>query len=130
MNRRLIKILLTAVLVALFYYNVAWAVLRCAHQENHAAQALAAHEPSSLHPDVNIDCSGPKYHTEFLAGPSKSTRFAQLTRDAGLDDFLISPDHSEIVIESSSQLILRKTLSPALLPIGPPRYLSLSVFRL
>ena len=130
MNRRFIKILLTAVLVALFYYNVAWAVLRCAHQENHAAQAIAAHEPSSLHPEVNIDCSGPKYHTEFLAGPSKTTSVSQLAGDAGFNGLLIVPDHSETVIYSSTQPVLHGRLSAAYLPIGPPRYLSLAVFRL
>src|SRR5918996_2540017 len=100
MNCRSVKrTLLTAVSFALLYYNVAWAVLRCPHQENHEAQELAAYELGSSHPDVNIDCTGPKYHTEFLAEPSKNSGVIQLARDGAFYGFFIAPDHSEIAID-------------------------------
>jgi hypothetical protein len=121
------KMAVAAVGVVLIYYNVAWAVLRCPHQENQS-QEIAVYDPDSWHRHVNIDCTGPEYHTEFLAGPSTNAELLQLTRDVAFDSFFGLSGHARA--GSASLLVLSEELSSAALPVGPPRYISLSVFRL
>lgn len=124
------KTALLAVGAVLLYYSVAWTVLRCPHFDSPHAQEVAAYEAESAHRHANLDCTGPKYHTEFLAGPSSASELLRFTRYAshgtvfpGIPDLCLSR------FESDSGITLSK-VSPAYLPFDLPRYLSLSVFRL
>lgn len=138
MNRRFSKTtVLTAVSLALFYYNVAWAVLRCPHQENHDHEIVIYDLSSSTgqlsfsassHP-MNLDCMGPKYHTEFLAGPSSTSELLRLTRDVSHGNvFVVLSSLASSRIENESVTLADK-VSPAALPYDLPRYLWLSVLR-
>lgn len=130
MNRWLFsRIALGAVGLVLLYYNVAWAVLRCPHQENQS-QEITAYEPDSWHRHANLDCTGPKYHTEVLAGPSNSEvlRLAGVIASQG-NLFVGFADPALKQIEDFSPLPLFDDRSSTGLPFGLPRYISLSVFR-
>lgn len=124
------KIALAAVGVVLLYYNAAWAVLRCPHLENPQAQEITAYEPGSWHRHANLDCTGPKYHTEFLAGPSNSEvlRLAGVIASQG-NLFVGFADPALKQIEDFSPLPLFDDRSSTGLPFDLPRYISLSVFR-
>jgi len=142
MNRPFLKTSTVAIVsLVLFYYSVAWAVLRCPHQENHSDYELAfsnissytaeASLPLSSHNQTNLDCPGLNYHTEFLAGPAAGSELIRLTRDI--------PSHANISLALSGverdraeyislKAVFDKSSSPNFL-IDLPRYLSLSVFR-
>lgn len=121
---------LVAVSFALLYYSVSWAVLRCPHFDNPQVQEIAAYEAELAHYHANLDCAGPKYHTEFLAGPSSASELLRFTRYATHGTvFPGIPNLGLSRFESDSGITLSK-VSPAYLPFDLPRYLSLSVFRL
>jgi len=139
MSRRLIKTsVLTAISVVLLYYNVAWAVLHCPHQQSHFDSEAVFYDSGAYaakilsygdHDRVNLDCTGPKFHTEMLAGPSTGSEFPWLTRDAA--------SHVNVLLawsgaQGPAQEIWRKVFvirgsSPS---FNLPQYLSLSVLRL
>ena len=130
MNRLLFKrTALAAVSLALLYYSVAWAVLRCPHQESHQGHEFVVYEAPS-HRQVNLDCAGPEYHTEWLAGPSTTSELLRHTRDVA--------SHVNVLFGLSSLaldqvgdvwlMILPDKVSVTS-PFGLPRYLSLSVLR-
>jgi hypothetical protein len=122
------KTALLAVGAVLLYYSVAWAVLRCPHLENRQAQEIAAYEPGSWHRHANLDCKGPKYHTEFLAGPSNSEvlRLAGVIVSQG-SRFVGFADPALKRIDSPLRVFDEGSLTA--LPFDLPRYLSLSVLR-
>ena len=81
MNHRFLNSFVASLIaIVLVYYSVAWAVLRCFHDEDHAGTETAVsvegrHQrdfsSSPLdHPEAAIDCMGSSYHTKILAGSS------------------------------------------------------------
>src|SRR5574341_495231 len=66
--------------VVLLYYSVAWSVLGCFHddedafsEQTFAYAGLQLNEFLDLpwhHATTHLDCEGPNYHTEALAGTS------------------------------------------------------------
>lgn len=141
MNRPFIKTIVVTLALTLLYYGVAWAVLRCPHQENHLDHEPALYDTTSYkaevsfpfpdHDQASLDCTGPSYHTEFLAGAAAGSELLRLTRD--------SPSRGNILLPLlgaernqagyiSRKAVFDKGSSPNFL-IDLPRYLSLSVFR-
>lgn len=125
------KTALLAVGAVLLYYSVAWAVLRCPHLENFQAQEIAAYEPGSWHRHANLDCTGPVYHTEFLAGPSTNSEvLRQVGVTASQENLLLGfADPALKQSQDFARLALFEDGSSSRLPFGVPRYISLSVFR-
>jgi hypothetical protein len=142
MNRPLVKTPVVMIIsLVLLYYSVAWAVLRCPHQENHLDHEPALYnttsykaEVSSAFPDhdqASLDCTGPSYHTEFLAGAAPGSELLRLTRDV--------PSRGNILLpllrteRNQAEYVSRKAVFDKGFPhnflIDLPRYLSLSVFR-
>lgn len=131
MNRPLFKrTALLGISLALLYYSVAWAVLRCPHQENHQGHEIAVYEPGPSHRHVNLDCTGPRYHTEFLAGPSTNSELLRLTRGVASHGIFVGFSGFALnQIEDVWRIALSDQVSSAALPFDLPRYLSLSVLR-
>ena len=142
MNRPLFKrTLLATVSFMLLYYNVAWAVLRCPHQENHAEHELVFYDTdllaatvslsSSTQSHVNLDCTGPKYHTEWLVGPATNSELLRLARDVasrvnvflGLSSFALDQVGNFWLLALSDK-------PSATFPFGLPLHISLSVLRI
>ncbi|HEV8719700.1 MAG TPA: hypothetical protein VGW77_03565 [Candidatus Binatia bacterium] len=141
MSRHRFKIILVSLVAfVLLYYSVAWAVLRCFHiegQENYQV-ALDTGEratgsnlasPNDVH--EYLDCMGSDYHTETLAGVSESLQQRLLSRDIASRVGDISIFQNTATAESGNHW-LRALFDGAARahPIGPPRYLSLSVLRI
>ncbi len=139
---RFIKVLVfAAVSLVLLYYNVAWAVLRCPHEENHPDLEVVSYDAGLYAAEIshsgpsrrqlNLDCTGPNYHTELLAGPSSTSELLRLTREIasranvffGLSRFALD------LVGDIWRIALSHNFSSASLPFALPRYLSLSVFR-
>jgi hypothetical protein len=131
MNRPLFKrTALAAVSLALLYYSVAWAVLRCPHQESHQGHEIAVYEGPSQR-QVNLDCTGPEYHTELLAGPSTTSELLRHTRDVASRVNVLFGS-SSLALDQVGDVWLNTLfdkVSSATSPFGLPRYLSLSVLR-
>ena len=119
--------------VTLLYYGVAWTVLNCFHEEksSYIAAYIEAMGQTSLdhsepiHAHTDIECLGPKYHTEFMAESSSTSRFHQFTVDTFVG-FRVP------TAELPSNLLAKAVFERfgSVLSIGPPRYLSLSILRL
>ena len=119
----------------LLYYSAACAVLRCFHDEDHSTEAAFvpasdlhakhAHLPISHHAQANLDCIGSNYHTESLAGPASPTELHRLTSRLAsrVTDDLTLPG---LAADGSRGI----RLSPVIFQAHPPRYLSLSIFRI
>jgi hypothetical protein len=143
MSRSFIKTsALAAVSLALLYYNVAWAVLRCPHQENHPDHEVVFYQTGSYLDGVsfplrsrdpaNLDCTGPDYHTELLAGPSTISELLRLTRDVSSRVnllFVWSNFALDQIRDVQPPASFDRMFSLTLLLVVP-RYISLSVFRL
>jgi hypothetical protein len=143
MSRSFIKTsALAAVSLALLYYNVAWAVLRCPHQENHPDHEVVFYKtgshldgvsfPFRFQDPANLDCAGPDYHTELLAGPSTISELLRLTRDVSSrvnSSFIWSNFALDQIMDARLATSFDR-MSSLTLPFVVPRYLSLSVFRL
>ena len=142
MNRPFFKrTLLAAVSLMLLYYNVAWAVLRCPHQEDHADHELVVYETgrngatvflsSPSHRHVDLDCAGPKYHTEWLVGPSTNSELLRLARDvASRVNVFFGLSSLALDQVGNFWLIALSDKPSATLPFGLPLYISLSVLRI
>ena len=141
MKRCVIKTaVFTAVSVVLLYYNIAWAVLRCPHQENHSDLGVVVYdsvahaaEIAFAHLDrnqANLDCTGQKYHTESLAGPSGTSEILRLA--GGVASHANLPLALPIVAKKSAQEIrLKAFLAKGFSPdFDLPQYLSFLVLRL
>lgn len=83
MNYRFVKSSLCSLIaLVLVYYSVAWAVLRCSHEDDFANAATAVPDASAYsagsfysfqsQDGAHLDCMGSDYHTESLAGVSVS----------------------------------------------------------
>ena len=139
MMRYLRILFVLTVSFVLLYYSVAWAVLRCSHDEDHSDQEVAqsledtASDLAVLNPDsTDIECIGQDYHTEFIASSSLSAEVHRLAFHiaSGIDAFQILQIRSE---HGAGDVWLRavfKGLSPLNFLIGISPYLSLSTLRI
>jgi len=140
MSRHRLKIFLVSLVsFVLLYYSVAWAVLRCSHDEDFAnteeavadASVQVAGSSYSLQSQdgAHLDCLGSDYHTETLGGFSDSLRQRHFSTDIAsrVTDSLFGSETAE-----SGNHWLRALFdgSARAHPIDPPRYLALSVLRI
>jgi hypothetical protein len=130
MNRYFFKnSIVAAVCCVLVYYSIAWAVLRCSHEEDASDYQTEIHDRGVNHMD--FECLRPDYHTETMAGPTPSelNRFiAEATPH--LNDVLVLRNVSP---NRDSNLWLRAAFETASLfnfSVPLPRYLALSVLRI
>ena len=143
MNRHLLKtFVVSLVSFVLLYYSVAWAVLRCSHEEDHGyhqvtlynadAHARGSSFASPNHVQEHLDCMAPDYHTESLAGPSSASQLHRLTTDitSHVYDFLTL---QRVAGNGATDLWLSavfERVTPRNFLIDSSRYLSLSVLRI
>ena len=143
MNYQFAKIfVVVTVSFVLLYYSVAWAVLRCSHDEDQShqeaflyngdASSQELHYSSPKPVPLNLECVGLDYHTELMAESSSPSELHRLKRD-------IAPDangvltHRTVSEYGASDALLRavfENLSSLSFPAGLPRYLSLSTLRI
>jgi len=129
--------------IVLLYYSVAWAVLRCLHDEDHAGTETAVsvaglHQSDFFsappnHPKADIDCMGSSYHTETLAGSSAPSQLNILTADvtSRVNGFLtLHGVAAETATENLWRMALFDRGSTLPFPTDSQRYLSLSVLRI
>jgi hypothetical protein len=127
--------------LVLVYYSVAWAVLRCSHDEDFAITAAAvsdagAHIAGSSYSlqsqdGAHLDCLGSDYHTETLGGFSASLQQRLLFTDSASHVTNSSILHGAGTAESGNLWLRAMFDGPTRAhPIGPPRYLSFSVLRI
>lgn len=132
--------ILLVVSFGLLYYSVAWAVLRCSHDEEFLEQEVALqnsadrdlHYMPSNAASLNLECVCLDYHTELMAGSSSPSQPQRLMPDMtpNIDGFVMFPTGSGY---RASDLWLRavfENLSSPSFSIGLPRYLSLSNLRI
>src|SRR5262245_7051110 len=75
MNRHFLKISVVMVIsFVLLYYSAAWAVLRCSHDDSEQEVVELSADP--VHP--SLECAGPDYHTESVAGASLPSQLDRL----------------------------------------------------
>jgi hypothetical protein len=142
MNRSIIKTSISSfIALVLVYYSVAWAVLRCSHDEDFANTAEAVSDASvriagssySLQSQdgAHLDCMGSDYHTETLAGSSASLQQRLLCTEIGSRVTDLSTFQNTGTAESGN-LWLRALFDGSAVahPIRLRRYLSLSVLRI
>jgi hypothetical protein len=131
MNHHLLKSLVAMVVAfVLLYYSVAWAVLRCSHDGDDSDHEVALLNGDPVH--LNLECVGPDYHTESMAGSSSPSQFDRLMPEVTrhVNDFLTLQTGSG---DAASDVWLRAVFetSPSLaFLIGLPSYLFLSILRI
>ncbi|HEY7560038.1 MAG TPA: hypothetical protein VIH18_35110 [Candidatus Binatia bacterium] len=142
MNHGFLKTFVVSLIaIVLVYYGVAWAVLRCFHDEDETGAEAAVsvdglHQGNFVpsrgkHPKADIECMGSNYHTETLAGSSAPSQTNILIADviSHVNAFLTLHDVAEAATENLWLAALFDRGSTLLFP-GSPRYLSLSVLRI
>jgi hypothetical protein len=143
MNRPFIKTSVVAIVsLVLLYYSVAWAVLRCFHDEHQINSEVILSDvdrhdkdfflSSPSHAHAYLDCMGPEYHIESLAESSSLSKLQRLTVNITShgNEFLRWQNVAE---EHATVLWLRALfdrVSPPIWPFQSPRYLSLSTLRI
>lgn len=140
MTRNLLRAVFAIVIsFVLLYYGIAWAVLRCSHDADHAVATEdvdATHEhfhEASLDPvHLDLECIGPNFHTEAMAETSSSRQLDRFLLGITplVNDFLtlrIVTANAEI--DTWLRTVFERSRSLAFL-IGPPSYLFLSVLRI
>ncbi len=142
MSRHRLKIFLVSLVsFVLLYYSVAWAVLRCPHDEDFAnteeavadASVQVAGSSYSLQSQdgAHLDCLGSDYHTETLGGFSDSLQQRHLSTDIASRVTALSILHDTGTGKAGNHWLRALFDDSALAhPIDPPRYLSLSVIRI
>ena len=143
MKRNFFKVSVASLLATvLLHYGVAWSVLRCFHDEDHAISEAAlfvadVHDMDVLFSlrdrlDASFDCICPNYHTETLAGfaaPSKlKLSIAEVT--SRLNEFLTGQNVADTVGAAIRPSSAVEAHSPPSFLIDSPRYLSFSVLRI
>lgn len=139
MNRSILKTSISSfIALVLVYYSVAWAVLRCSHDEDFAHTEAAVSDASVHSTDLpyserqggaHLDCLGSDYHTETLGAFLGPLQERLLSTDIASRVTDLSTVHSGT---ENGNLWLRVLFdgSARAHSIGPPRYLSLSVLRI
>jgi hypothetical protein len=143
MNRPFIKTsVVTIISLVLLYYSVAWAVLRCFHDEHQINSEVILSDvdrhdkdfflSSPSHAHAYLDCMAPDYHTESLAGSSSLSQLQRLTVNitSRLDN---TQPWQNIAGEHARDIWLRALFDKISAPIFPfdlPRYLSFSSLRI
>ena len=141
MSRYFKSLIVIVISFVLLYYSVAWAVLRCPHEQHDSSQEVAIHVDETNFSTIahmlrasvllNFECPGPDYHIELMAS---SLSPSQLDPTAGL------AFHATGILTLNTlsgtgdrDLWLRAVFeNPSALPFlsGLPRYLSLAIFRI
>jgi hypothetical protein len=143
MNRPFIKMsVVTIISLVLLYYSVAWAVLRCFHDEHQINSEVVLSDvdrhdkdfflSSPSHAHAYLDCMGPGYHIESLAESSSLSQLQQLTANiiSRVNEFL---PRKNVAGEYARDLWLRAVfdrVSPLFFLSDSPRYLLLSILRI
>ena len=139
MNRSILKTSISSfIALVLVYYSVAWAVLRCSHDEDFA-HTEAAVSDASVHSTglpyserqggAHLDCLGSDYHTETLGAFLGPLQERLLSTDIASRVTDLSTVHSGTENGNLWLRVLFDGFARAH-SIGPPRYLSLSVLRI
>jgi hypothetical protein len=139
MNRSILKTSISSfIALVLVYYSVAWAVLRCSHDEDFA-HTEAAVSDASVHSTglpyserqggAHLDCLGSDYHTETLGAFLGPLQERLLSTDIASRVTDLSIVHSGTENGNLWLRVLFDGFARAH-SIGPPRYLSLSVLRI
>ena len=139
MNRSILKTTISSfIALVLVYYSVAWAVLRCSHDEDFA-HTEAAVSDASVHSTglpyserqggAHLDCLGSDYHTETLGAFLGPLQERLLSTDIASRVTDLSIVHSGTENGNLWLRVLFDGFARAH-SIGPPRYLSLSVLRI
>jgi hypothetical protein len=129
------KILIAAsACLLLLYSGIAWAVLRCCHDDTHLSQeaALKVIDPDTPGVHANIDCVAPVYHSEAIAVSSLRSQLERLMLNsaAHLSDCWASPPgYGEWPREAHFRSVFNGT-HPSSFVYKTPRYLSLSTLRI
>jgi hypothetical protein len=142
MNRSILKTSISFLIaLVLVYYSVAWAVLRCAHDEDFTNAAASVSDAGAHTTDssysfqsqdgAHLDCLGSDYHTETLGGFSAPLQQRLSSTDIAFRVTDLSILRGAGTAESGNHW-LRALFdgSARAYPIGSPRYLSLSVLRI
>ena len=135
MNYQLAKRFLCSVIVlVLVYYSVAWAVLRCSHEDDftNAEVVSDASTYGARQDGAHLDCMGSEYYTETLAGVSASLEQRVLSTDIASHATDLSNLHGTGTAENGnlwlSALFDHRSVHSS--RIGLPLYLSISVLRI
>jgi len=143
MNRHLPKtFVVSLVSFVLLYYSVAWAMLRCSHEEDHGYHQVAlynadAHATGSSvaspdHVQAHLDCMAPDYHTESLAGPSSPSQVqrwaTQIT--SPVTDLSSSPSVADELVRDLWLRAVFDRVPAFTFLVDSPLYLSLSILRI
>lgn len=142
MNRHFIKSLTVAtVSFVLLYYSVAWAILRCHHDEKHAVfeasllehdrhDQLSPHFSAPSHASGEIDCLEFEYHFELLTGPASPLRNYRATTGAAryLSYLFTYENQLDGQRENILKCVFARGSTPK--PSDPPPYLFFSTLRI
>ena len=133
MNRPFIKISVLAIVsLGLIYYSVAWAVLKCFHDEDQSNQQVVLNNDQDFHytsadpASLNLECVCPDYHTEVIAGSSSASQLDRPLHIAG------SPVSQTTAGDRVANTWLRAVFEGLSSPFwgAVHRYLSLSTLRI
>jgi hypothetical protein len=142
MNHGFLKTFVVSLIASvLVYYGVAWAVLRCLHEDDTGAEASVSGDglhqgnfvPSrGKHPKADIGCMDSNYHTETLAGSSAPSQINILIADviSQVNTFLTLHGIADAPTENLWLAALFNRGSTLTFLADSPRYLSLSVLRI
>ena len=140
MSRYFKSLIVIVISFVLLYYSIAWAVLRCPHEQYDSNHEVSIHtDETSLNTlgytrtspvPLNFQCAGPDYHTELMASSLSPSQFDPSAEIAFRVNGL--PALRTLSGSGESDLWLRAVFeNPSSLTFltGLPRYLSISVFR-
>jgi hypothetical protein len=131
MKHHLLKSLFAMVVAfVLLYYSVAWAVLRCSHDENDSDQEVALFNADPLH--LDFECVGPNFHTEAMLETSSSPQLGRLMPEVTRymnDFFILQTRPGEAASDVWLRAVFERSPSFAFL-IRLPSYLFFSVLRI
>jgi len=124
--------LCSAIALVLVYYSVAWAVLRCSHDDDFATfEASNASAYGARHGGAHLDCMGSEYHTETLSGVPLEQRVLSAGIASRATD--LSNLQGTGRVDNDGNLWLSALFDHGSVPSGRidlPLYLSISVLRI
>jgi hypothetical protein len=113
----------------LLYYSVAWAVLRCSHDEEHSDHAGSMISGDPVH--LDFECVGPNVHTETMAETSSPPQLDRLMPEVTrhVNNFLtLQSLLGAAATDFWLRAVFERSRSLGFL-IGLPSYLFLTVLR-